>query len=74
MQAEGSSGIGLGSVGQVYVGELDAQFLLEPEISEVGATRSVLAEVVWAFWVDAHIKRGRIWAHQGIFRLDCLIL
>lgn len=31
MQAEGSSGIGLGSVGQVYVGELDAQFLLEPE-------------------------------------------
>ena len=33
-------------VGQFSVGELDAQFLQEPGTSEVGATISVLAEVV----------------------------
>ena len=46
MQAKGSSGTGSAFVGQIYIGELDAQFLRGFEISEVGATRSALGEVV----------------------------
>lgn len=46
MQVGGLSGTVSGSVGQVSVGELDVHFLRELEISEVGATRSVLAEMV----------------------------
>ena len=45
MQARDLFGIGSGFVGQVSVGEPDAQFLMELETSKVGAKRSVLAEV-----------------------------
>lgn len=70
MYAGDLSGTVPGFVGQA-VGELGAQFLQEPETLEAGATRSVLAEVVWTFWVDMGIKQGRIKAHQDTFRLGC---